>query len=366
MGRCKYCGQAIGIFGQSHQECQDKHARGIDRMQDLMFRYFADSVSADHLRQRIEQNRTSYFLNESDIATVAASVISSYGDALHRPYDSDVLPKIKNFLSNVGVSYTSINKEGVLNKLAQKLLQGYLVDFFAKNIPLNQIKISTDAVLSVLPLNQQSKDKVYVDVLDKAADKFLRDGILTDKELRLIETYASLLGLSICDISVQYKSGPLLRVGQAVMLTKMRNGGIFPHIALTVPVILGRGEHAIWIYDNVLMYKEKILREYIGGSRGISIRLFKGVSYRIGAFKGHPIEKTNMERVGVGTLVITNKHFFFHCVTTTIKIPYSKLVGVIPYSDGVEIHTEMKLKRVAFQGFDSWLVMNVLNQVNNL
>lgn len=364
MGRCKYCGQSTGIFGKSHQECEDKHTRGINGMKNLMFRYFEGSVPATHLRQKIEHNKVPYYLNEDDIADVAAAVISAYGDELRRPYSLEILSKIKAFLSNVGVSYAAINKEGALDELAQKLFQGYLIDFFVKNTPISQIKINTESVLSVLPLNQQRKDEAYINVLNKAADKFMLDGTLTEDEYQRMESYTSLLGISIYDILSKYKNETLARIGQAVVLKDLQKG-LFPHIALTVPVILGKGERTIWVYDNVSMYQEKILREYVGGSRGVSIRIFKGVSYRIGSFKGRPVEKSNMEHIGTGTLIITNKHFFFHCATTTIKIPFSKLIGVIPYSDGIEIHTETKVKRAVFQGFDAWFIMNVLNQVNN-
>ena len=61
----------------------------------------------------------------------------------------------------------------------------------------------------------------------------------------------------------------------------------------------------------------------------------------------------------------TNKHLYFHCATASVKIPYSKLVGVTPYSDGLEVHKEeTKPKRTVFQGFDSWFIMSVLNHIN--
>ncbi len=143
--------------------------------------------------------------------------------------------------------------------------------------------------------------------------------------------------------------------------------GILPKQTLTVPVMLGRGECALWVFDNVTMNQEKITREYVGGSRGMSYRICKGLTYRTGSFKGHPVEQSHMDMVGVGSLVVTNKNFFFHCPTASVKIPYSKLVGVTPYSDGLEVHKEeAKPKRTVFQGFDAWFVMNVLNLVNNL
>lgn len=74
-----------------------------------------------------------------------------------------------------------------------------------------------------------------------------------------------------------------------------------------------------------------------------------------------------MEKVGVGSLVITNKHFFFHCPTASSKIPFTKIIGVSPYSDGLEVHKEeAKPKRTVFQGFDPWFVMNVISQLSNL
>lgn len=54
----------------------------------------------------------------------------------------------------------------------------------------------------------------------------------------------------------------------------------------------------------------------------------------------------------------------FHCATASVKIPYSKLIGMTPYSDGLELHKEeSRPKRTIFQGFDSWFIMNVINNV---
>ena len=231
---------------------------------------------------------------------------------------------------------------------------------------MSQIRISTDSVTSVLPLSQQKKDEAYYNVLNKAADKFMSNGSLSDNEQQLIESYTGSLGIALNCLPMQYQSESLARIGQAMVLKDLQQG-ILPKNPLTVPVMLGRGECALWVYDNVTMFQEKIVREYQGGSRGMSYRICKGITYRTGSFKGRPVERSSMDKVGVGSLVITNKHFFFHCPTASVKIPYSKLVGVTPYSDGLEVHKEeAKPKRTVFQGFDAWFVMNVLNQVNNL
>lgn len=366
MAKCKYCGQSAGFFSFFHKECHEKHERGLKGLNDLMQRYFDGAVSADELKSKLTRNRQPYFLSDEDIALVAITAIKASGDSLKRPYPTDTLPRIKAFLSAIAIPYAKLNEKGDMDALALKMFQGYVVDFFAKGVPLSQIKISTDSVTSVLPLSQQKRDEAYYNVLNKAADKFMADGWLADNEQQLIESYTSSLGIALNCLPTQYRSESLARIGQAIVLKDLQRG-ILPQKPLTVPVMLSRGECALWVYDNVTMFQEKITREYVGGNRGMSYRICKGVTYRTGSFKGHPVERSHMDKVGVGSLVVTNKHFFFHCPTASVKIPYSKLVGVTPYSDGLEVHKEeAKPKRTIFQGFDAWFVMNVLSQVNNL
>lgn len=366
MSTCKYCGQSAGFLSSAHKECEDKHDRGLKGMGIVMGRYFADTVTAAELKAKLAKNRSPYFLSEDDIVSAAITAIKAFGDSLKRPYPSDTLPRIKEFLNAVTVPYPKLNEKGDMDTLAMKLFQGYVVDFFARGVPLSQIRISTDSVTSVLPLSQQQKDEAYYNVLNKAADKFMTDGWLSDSERQLIESYTSSLGIALNCIPAKYQNESLARIGQAIVLKDLQQG-ILPKQTLTVPVMLGRGECALWVFDNVTMYQEKITREYVGGSRGMSYRICKGLTYRTGSFKGHPVEQSHMDMVGVGSLVVTNKNFFFHCPTASVRIPYSKLVGVTPYSDGLEVHKEeAKPKRTVFQGFDAWFVMNVLNLVNNL
>lgn len=241
MATCKYCGQSAGLFSRAHKACEEKHDRGVKGMGDLMRRYFGDSVSAADLKAKIERNRLPYFLSEYDIADAAIIALSAYGETLHRPYGQNVLPKIKAFLSSISVPYSRLNQKGDLDKLGQKLFQGYVVDFFAKGVPLSQIRISTDSVTSVLPLSQQKKDEAYYNVLNKAADKFMSNGSLSDNEQQLIESYTGSLGIALNCLPMQYQSESLARIGQAMVLKDLQQG-ILPKNPLTVPVMLGRGK----------------------------------------------------------------------------------------------------------------------------
>lgn len=363
--KCKYCGQDAGFFSRSHRECEEKHNRGIQGMTDLMRRYFSGAISTKDFSQKLEKNRLPYFLTEDEIANSALVSLKAYADTLKRPFPSNTLPLIKEFISAIKIPYQRLNQKGEMDDLGQKLFQGYLIDYFAKGVPLSQVKISSDSVLSVIPLSQQKQEESYFSVLNRAADKFMAKGGINDNEQQLIETYASSLGINLNRLPMQYQNQSLAKIGEAAVLKDLQKG-ILPKNPLTVPVMLGKGEVCLWVYDNVKLYQERITREFVGGNRGLSFRIAKGITYRTGSFKGRPIEKSFMENKGTGSLVITNKHFFFHCPTCSIKVPYNKLIGMTPYTDGLEIHKdEAKQKRIVFEGFDPWFTMNALNLLNS-
>lgn len=113
------------------------------------------------------------------------------------------------------------------------------------------------------------------------------------------------------------------------------------------------------------MYQEKIKREMVGSHSGFSFRVMKGVTYRTGGFKGHPVETSYMENMGAGSLYVTNKNIIFMGQMRSIKVPYTKIIGINPYSDGMEVQRDgNNVKRLVFQGFDCSFVLNVINNLN--
>ena len=108
-----------------------------------------------------------------------------------------------------------------------------------------------------------------------------------------------------------------------------------------------------------------IEKEFVGRHGGFSFKIIKGVYYRTGQSKGHPIEHSYMDMVGIGQLIITNQNIFFYSQTKSVKIPLKKIIGIVPYSDGVEIQKDgTNSRRMVFQGFDCWFIMNLISQIN--
>lgn len=364
MANCKYCKKPAGFFSRAHRECKEKYELGIQGLTSMLKKYFQGAISATRMGQNIMSNRAPYFLSDDDIANVASKVVAEYTTSLHRPYSPQLLTTISDFIQNIGISYNKLNHTGVMDSLGKKLMQGYLIDFFATGASMSVVSTNALAVTSVIPLSSVQKDEVYMTVLNKAASKFMKDGYMTDSEEQLINTYSTHLGLSLNNLPPQFSNTDLEKIGQAMVLKDLAKG-ILPNKQISVPVLLGKGECALWVYHDVKMLQEKVQREYRGRTGGFSFRICKGVTYRTGQFKGHPVEHSYMETIGTGSMVVTNKHIYFHCPTASVKVPFSKLVGVTPYSDGIELHKdEAKPKRIVFQGFDSWFVVNVLANIN--
>ena len=79
---------------------------------------------------------------------------------------------------------------------------------------------------------------------------------------------------------------------------------------INVDVILKKQEEA-YFDTQVIFYEERTKRIYQGGSAGTSIRVARGVSFRIGANKGNAVSEDYMKQIDTGEFIITNKRIVF-------------------------------------------------------
>ena len=219
-------------------------------------------------------------------------------------------------------------------------------------------------IMAVMPLSDNQKYDMYLFMLNQAAENYMKDGLLTDDEEKRIDEYTYMLGLSTNNLPAKYQGSEISRIGQIKMLKQLQRG-IIPQTNIAAPILLGKDEAVLWSYDGVTMYQEKVKREMVGSHSGFSFRIVKGVTYRTGGFKGHPVEHSYMDNAGTGTLYITNKHIIFHSSERSAKIPYKKIIGLNPYQDGMGVQQDgANAKKLVFQGFDCSFVMNVMSFIS--
>lgn len=199
---------------------------------------------------------------------------------------------------------------------------------------------------------------------DEAVEGYLDDGIIDAAEERMVARF------------VQYSELPqnflnanksLEKVMQAKVLQDILQGNVpAPRITIAgdFPFMLNKTEHLIWLFRNITLHQQKTKREYVGRTRGVSVRVMKGVYYRTGGFKGQPVETTYMQKIGMGSVCLTDKHLYFSSPEKSLKIPYSKILTVESYSNGVGVQKDgVNEKPFFFEGLNSWFTYNVISNL---
>lgn len=366
MSNCKYCGQDAGWFSKKHKECEEKHNIGLQELRSVVTRYFSGRATCSDISCTIQCKRRDNYLSDEDICNVSDAEIRSYTASIHRPFSPSSMRLMDEYLNAVGVNYSEINKNGAVDEFTKKLMKGFMVEYFTDQLTLPVAHTRCEKVLNRFPMTKENIDDAYYYVLNKAASNFLKNGIITDAEQQKIDNFINYLSLPINNLPAKYQDSEISKFGQIAIIKNIQKG-IIPKTQFHVPIILGKNESVLWSYNGISMYEEKITKEWVGRTGGFSVRIIKGVYYRTGQMKGRPVEHSSMVQLGVGALYVTNKNLIFNSPTKGLKIPFTKIVGVTPYSDGLEIQRDgANAKRLTAQGFDPWFIMNLLSQVSNL
>jgi len=142
-----------------------------------------------------------------------------------------------------------------------------------------------------------------------------------------------------------------------LFLTDVRAGRL-PDVP--APIILQPGEVCHWVTLCRLLEERVVRREYVGGSRGVSIRLAKGLYYRVGGHRGRVVSERAIVPVDEGELVITSRRVVFNGRMRTLSVPYGKLVDVHAYRDAVVLARANKKKPEALAVDDPELVATII------
>lgn len=353
MGTCKYCGKDAGFFSHEHKECEAKHNQGVDAFENGARKYLNDTLKINDLIGLVARLKKENYLVDPDIAVSSAKCIDEYTEKSRWPFHSHQLDLVREYINKIGVPYKSINVNGSLDKLSEKMIRGFLAEYFTGQKPLQRVLQICHQITGVLPLSNTKMHDTYTYMLNQATENYMKDRVLSDSEQQRIDEYVTSLGLSL--------PAP---IEQSKMLKQLQQG-IIPQTNFYAPILLGKDETVLWCYDGVTMWQEKVKREMVGSHSGFSFRVMKGVTYRTGGFKGHPVEHSYMDNAGTGSLYITTKHIIFHSSERSIKIPYKKIIGLNPYSDGMGVQQDgANAKKLVFQGFDCSFVMNVMSFIS--
>ncbi len=99
-----------------------------------------------------------------------------------------------------------------------------------------------------------------------------------------------------------------------------------------------QADEVAYCREQAFIMEERVTdREYVGGSHGISLRIAKGLSYRVGSYKGHLVSRKGIVQVSRGDIVVTNQRIIFRGDRKGFNIKVDKLLGVDVLADGLRI-----------------------------
>jgi len=227
----------------------------------------------------------------------------------------------------------------------------------------NQIKMTVASTY----ISDDIKQKIYLNVFDKAVEEYFNDGVISEDESKTVARFQQYTALPQ-QILNAHKS--LERVVQAKILQQLFSGQQ-PTSSIsingTLPFLFQKNETPIWVYRDVQYYEQKVKKEYRGRSQGVSFRVMKGVYYRVGGFKGAPVETIHNALIGTGIVAITRKHLYFSCPQKSFKIPFNKIIHIEPFSDGLGLQKDGASARpIFFKGMDSWFAYNFIMNLNQV
>jgi hypothetical protein len=193
--------------------------------------------------------------------------------------------------------------------------------------------------------------------------KALDDDMITADEERRIATVAGCFNIG-SDHAVF--SGPAFKLKKAAILRDLDVGKLPEGITIdTGPLILDPDEAPVWLFNGVERLQLRTRTRYVGGSHGVSLRIMKGVYYRVGAFKGEPVRTEEFQSVGTGALLITSENLTFIASPGATKIPLRKIMMIEPYTDAIAVTREggANPKPNVFKLDDPWFAANTITRL---
>jgi hypothetical protein len=150
-------------------------------------------------------------------------------------------------------------------------------------------------------------------------------------------------------------------------LTNLANGKVNINSNGPSPVILKKNENLSIIMENISLQEPRAVRQTRAAYGGPTIRVAKGVSFRLGGASARSESHDEITVIDQGKLVLTNKRLIFIGGKRTVNIDLRKIMAVQAYRDGIESQRENKQKPEYFTGTDKHsITINTNGRINTI
>jgi len=164
----------------------------------------------------------------------------------------------------------------------------------------------------------------------KALEADSKDGALSAQEEEELNKIQELLKIPDGEILGSKRTLRRLR-----LLTEIHEGHL--PVLVTPGLALQKNEVTHWMEPAGLLEERVVSKGYVGTSHGVSIRVAKGLTYRVGANRGHLVTSTAVQKVSHGPFVVTSQRAVFQGDTKAFAFRLDKLLDVSMFTDGLRI-----------------------------
>lgn len=223
------------------------------------------------------------------------------------------------------------------NSVNQKAVQKLVTKKYDDKVLTDDEKTEIVEFANYLNLDTATMEKIRVKIAGSlflvAMNEKLRDKRLSPAEET--ELNQTLKNLQIDDVTAKsiMPKNSLQDLAFAKLLWQLGNG-VFT--VINNPTInLQKNEECYLSFSGKLLEHKVVTTGYSTGSRGVSVRIMKGVSYRVGAARSTPIkEQVTLKHPGI--LYLTNKRLIFASTgKNSFTLKFDKLLTFEVFSDGI-------------------------------
>ena len=253
--------------------------------------------------------------------------------------DLDITEQEKSQLDEIVTTFSLDDKyiqtakrtvnESAVKKLVQKQYEDkiltdeektFIVDFATylqlDNATLEKIRTNVASSLFKAAMNEKLKDKKLSPTEETELTQTLKNLQIDDATAKSMMPKNTLQDLAFAKLLWQLDNG---------VFTLIQNA----------PINLKKNEECYLAFNGKLLEHKVVTKGYSTGSRGVSFRIAKGVSYRVGAARSVPIKEQVTLKHG-GVLYLTSDRIIFASTgKNSFTIKFDKLLTFEVYSDGI-------------------------------
>jgi len=189
-------------------------------------------------------------------------------------------------------------------------------------------------------LSPEDFDKLRAEIFIQVVQQAIADRRVVENELKTINHLVDRL-----QISADVKSWAEKQMQYYALFSHIESGAPLP-VGPASGLILQKNEVAHVSLPAQLIEERVMSRNYQGGSRGVSLRVVKGVSFRVGQQKGQMVSESGLVPISDGYFVVTSKRLVFSGDRKTVTTKIDQLLDLHVFADGLNYSASNRQKPV--------------------